>query len=71
MGPPSDPMAVVAEDGQVHGLRGLRVADLSIAPRVVRSAGERDGDALSQDGVVALMRAADGGRGGSAAIAPR
>ena len=37
MGPPSDPMAVVDQYGRVRGLDGLRVADASIMPDVVRA----------------------------------
>jgi choline dehydrogenase len=37
MGPSSDPMAVVDQYGRVHGLEGLRVADASIMPDVVRA----------------------------------
>lgn len=37
MGPASDPMAVVNQYGQVHGLEGLRVADASVMPDVVRA----------------------------------
>jgi len=37
MGPGSDPMAVVDQYGRVKGLQGLRIADLSIAPDVVRA----------------------------------
>ena len=36
MGPAGDPMAVVDQYGRVHGLEGLRVADASIMPDVVR-----------------------------------
>lgn len=37
MGPASDPMAVVAADGRVHGLEGIIVADASIMPFVPRA----------------------------------
>ena len=37
MGPDSDPMAVVNQYGQVHGLQGLRVADASVMPDVIRA----------------------------------
>ena len=37
MGPSSDPMAVVDQFGKVHGLQGLRVADASVMPNVVRA----------------------------------
>jgi choline dehydrogenase-like flavoprotein len=37
MGPASDPMAVVGQTGEVHGLQGLRVADASIMPDCVRA----------------------------------
>lgn len=36
MGPPSDPMAVVDHRGEVHGVRGLHVADASIMPAITR-----------------------------------
>ena len=38
MGPASDPMAVVDQQGRVRGLQGLRVVDASIMPDVVRAA---------------------------------
>lgn len=37
MAPASDPMAVVDASGRVHGLEGVAVADLSIAPNVPRA----------------------------------
>ena len=37
MGPDSDPMAVVNQHGQVHGVQGLRVADASVMPDVIRA----------------------------------
>ena len=37
MGPASDPMAVVDQDGRVYGLDGLRVVDASIMPNLVRA----------------------------------
>ena len=37
MGPSSDPMAVVDQFGKVHGLEGIRVADASVMPNVVRA----------------------------------
>jgi choline dehydrogenase len=37
MGPVSDPMAVVSQYGQVHGLSGLWVADASIMPDCIRA----------------------------------
>jgi len=36
MGPADDAGAVVDEEGRVHGLEGLRVADASIMPNIVR-----------------------------------
>ena len=36
MGPATDPTSVVDQYGRVHGLDGLRVADASIMPDVVR-----------------------------------
>ena len=37
MGPDTDPMAVVDQSGRVRGLEGLRVADASIMPDVIRA----------------------------------
>ena len=37
MGPSSDPMAVVDQQGNVHGIQGLRVADASIMPNCIRA----------------------------------
>ena len=37
MGPSSDPMAVVDQYGKVHGIEGLRIADASVMPNVVRA----------------------------------
>ncbi len=37
MGPASDPMAVVGQDGRVHGIDGLRVVDASIMPDCIRA----------------------------------
>jgi len=37
MGPKSDSMAVVDQYARVHGIEGLRVADASIMPNVIRA----------------------------------
>jgi choline dehydrogenase len=37
MGPPGDPLAVVDQDGRVHAVDGLRVADASIMPECIRA----------------------------------
>lgn len=37
MGPASDPVAVVDQQGRIHGIQGLRVADASIMPDCVRA----------------------------------
>lgn len=41
MGPASDSSAAVGQDCRVHGVEGLRVAQLSIAPRLRRGRGDR------------------------------
>ena len=58
MGPASDTMAVVDQQGRVHGLEALRVADASIMPNCVRAntncttmmIGERISDFIRQGG---------------------
>ena len=58
MGPASDGMAVVDQQGRVHGLEGLRMADASIMPNCVRAntncttmmIGERIADFIRQGG---------------------
>lgn len=58
MGPSSDPMAVVDQQGRVHGIQGLRVADASVMPNCVRAntncttmmIGERIADYIKQGG---------------------
>ena len=37
MGPASDPLAVVDQQGRMHGLKGLRVIDASIMPDCIRA----------------------------------
>ncbi|MCB0187741.1 MAG: mycofactocin system GMC family oxidoreductase MftG, partial [Caldilineaceae bacterium] len=37
MGPAGDPLAVVDQYGNVHGLEGIRVADASIMPNCIRA----------------------------------
>ena len=57
MGPDSDPMAVVDQFGRVRGIAGLRVADASIMPDVIRAntncttimIGERVADWIAND----------------------
>ena len=58
MGPADDPMAVVDQNGRVHGLSGLRVADASIMPDCIRAntnvttmmIGERISDLIAEGG---------------------
>lgn len=57
MGPSSDPLAVVDQEGRVNGLQGVRVADASIMPDLVSAPinpavlmiGERIADFVRQD----------------------
>jgi choline dehydrogenase-like flavoprotein len=37
MGPSSDPMAVVDQHLNIHGLEGIKVADASVMPNVIRA----------------------------------
>ena len=56
MGPDSDPMAVVDQNGKVYGVEGLRVVDASIMPNCIRAntnvttmmIGERVADIIRQ-----------------------
>lgn len=58
IGPATDPHAVVDDHGRVHGIAGLRIADLSIAPRAptaptnatAMAIGERVAELLDRDG---------------------
>ena len=64
MGPSSDEMAVVDQHGRVHGLEGLRVADASIMPDVIRAntnattimIGERTADLIKGQSIVIKER---------------
>ena len=56
MGPADDRSAVVDDHGRVHGIDGLRVADLSIAPFVVRSTTNATAMVIAER-VAALFRA--------------
>ncbi len=57
MGPSDDDMAVVDQFGKVHGIDGLRVADASVMPDVIRAntncttimIGERVADWIAAD----------------------
>lgn len=57
MGPDSDPDAVVDPRLRVHGIQGLRVIDLSIAPLIptshtnslVMAIGEKGSDLIKED----------------------
>ncbi len=57
MGKAGDPAAVVDDHGRLHGIEGLRIADLSIVPNVPRAAtnatafmlGERIADLFNED----------------------
>ncbi len=59
MGPASDPMAVVGQEGRVYGLDGLRVVDASIMPNLVRAPinptvlaiGERISDLMRRENI--------------------
>jgi choline dehydrogenase-like flavoprotein len=76
MGPSSDPDAVVDQRGRVHGVSGLRVADISICPTIPTVGpanaavmiGERMADFIHEDEQAreGLARAASGPRASEA-----
>ena len=56
MGPPSDPMSVIEQNGKVYGTEGLWIADASVMPNCIRAntnvtamvIGERMADFIKQ-----------------------
>jgi len=57
MGPSHDPMAVVNHELRVHGIRGLRVMDTSIMPKVTAGNTHAPAVMIAEKGAYLLKRA--------------